>query len=482
MLSFRHFIAALGLATNLFDVKFYPFPTVDDDQIFAVAGEHDIFVCRPKLDADPPFEVLRWFKDPDAEHAYNTVVWTKHPVTRKPLLCVAGALPKQIHFIDVESGQHLSDLTLKGHGKGINDLAISPLSTSLIASAAEDYTIRLWNIEPEYADQPCVAIFAGEAHRQPTLACHFHPNGRWMLSSGLDTAICLWAVPSLEELERDHDSIEGHPNPNIIYYPQFHSTEVHSNFVDSVAFYGDLIISRAAKDQADKARDNTILLWKIDGFDSEDDPPLEPPIPSPSVSTRSSFPHSERSRGFQRLLTFEMPDTGRFYLRFGLLHAPGMRPILVMGNEKSRFHFWDLQKLEEGYDASEVQKTKKPRGRKPGPKKGVATAAVNKNNLDRNNQDRLGELRREQSGPSEAAGGTPDPSSTSVSAAPERKYDLSDPFTPLKPHHQMVADTALSAKQHFATTQIAWSPDGTWMVAVGDNGMMCMFHRDKSAV
>jgi hypothetical protein len=29
---------------------------------------------------------------------------------------------------------------------------------------------------------------------------------------------------------------------------------------------------------------------------------------------------------------------------------------------------------------------------------------------------------------------------------------------------------------------MAWSPDGTWLVAVGDNGMMCIFHRDKSVV
>lgn len=332
------------------------------------------------------------------------MVWTKHRVTRKPLLCIAGHKPKQIQFIDIETGEHLIDQTLVGHGKGINDLAISPLSTSILASVAEDYTVRLWNLEPAYAKQPCVAIFAGEGHRQPILACHFHPNGRWILSSGLDTAICLWAVPSLKALERDHD-VEGNPpDPKVIYYPHFHSTEVHANYVDCMAFYGDLIISRASKDQTDEnKRDNTILLWKIDGFDSDDEPSPDPPIPRPGVYTRSSFPHSERSCGFQRLLTFDMPYTGRFYLRFGFLHAAGMRPILAMGNEQSKFHFWDLQKLEEGYDASEEKKAKKLRGRKPGPKpKGVATTAVNKSNLDR-----LGELRREQSGASEgAAGGT----------------------------------------------------------------------------
>jgi len=322
----------------------------------------------------------------------------KDPITRKPLLCFSGGNPKQIQFLDIETGALDDDRTLSGHGKGINDLAVSPLSSSLIASAAEDYTIRLWNIEPKYEKQPCVAIFAGEGHRQPILACHFHPNGKWMLSSGLDTAVCLWAVPSLKELERNAD-IDEHVDPKVVYYPHFHSTEVHANYIDNVVFYGDLIISRSAKDQNNKNPDNSIILWKIDGFDSEDDPPCEPPIPSPGVSTRSSFPHSERSRGFQRLLTFDMPNTGRFYLRFGLLHQPGMRPILAMGNEKSRFHFWDLQKLEEGYDVSVIQKVKKRPGRKPGGKKGVAQA-VNKNNLDR-----LGELRREQNGLTESSAG-----------------------------------------------------------------------------
>jgi polycomb protein EED len=52
----------------------------------------------------------------------------------------------------------------------------------------------------------------------------------------------------------------------------------------------------------------------------------------------------------------------------------------------------------------------------------------------------------------------------------------------LKPHHKVIGNTNLSLKQSFAITQIDWSPDGTWMVAVGDHGMMCIFHRDQSVV
>lgn len=54
---------------SLFDVQFYPYSTVDGDQIFAVAGERDVYVCRMVRDAERPFEILRWFEDGDVSHA-----------------------------------------------------------------------------------------------------------------------------------------------------------------------------------------------------------------------------------------------------------------------------------------------------------------------------------------------------------------------------------------------------------------------------
>ena len=205
----------------------------------------------------------------------NSIVWTKHPATGKPLICIAGHKPKQVQILDIETGAQVR--TLVGHGRGINDLAVSPLCTSLLASAAEDHTIRLWNLDAKYEKQPCVAMFAGEGHKMPILAITFHPNGCWLLSGGIDTAVCLWAVPTLAELDRDQDSTLSHQDPKTIYYPHFHSTEVHDNYVDCLAFYGDLIISRSAKDPNGKSKTNEILLWKIDGFVSDEAPPDEPP-------------------------------------------------------------------------------------------------------------------------------------------------------------------------------------------------------------
>jgi polycomb protein EED len=217
-----------------------------------------------------------------------------------------------------------------------------------------------------------VALFGGEGHKSPVLAIHFHPNGKWLLSGGIDTAICLWAVPSLEDLNRNGSSSTQRKEPMIVYYPHFFSKELHFNFVDSLAFFGDLIISRASKDQDAKGnKSNSILIWKIEGFDSDDPPPASPPIPVHGQQTRSSFPHESGFRGFKRMLTLNMPDTDRFYHRFGLLHVPGLRPILAMGNQTSAYSFWDLQKLHEGIDKSE-----KRGGRKKG-----GTAAVGKSKL-----------------------------------------------------------------------------------------------------
>lgn len=70
-----------------------------------------------------------------------------------------------------------------------------------------------------------------------------------------------------------------------------------------------------------------------------------------------------------------MPHTSIFYERFGLCPGYGsaneaqLRPMLAMADRKSKFCFWDLQKLIEGFDpaeeASAMAKRAAGRGRKP---------------------------------------------------------------------------------------------------------------------
>ncbi|OQO02706.1 hypothetical protein B0A48_12235 [Cryoendolithus antarcticus] len=470
---------------EIFDVRFWPHESPDGDSVFALVGGRNVFVCRTKLNADPPFEIIRWWRDADPARSLNSICWTENHHGR-PLLCAAGLMPKSVLVYDVEHDEVAR--TISGHGKAINDLQTCPTRPSIIASASEDYTVRLWNLNAKYEKQPCIAILAGQGHKQPLLALAFHPNGRWLLSSAMDTAIALWAIPT--EVEVD-EAYARDQEPLLITYPAFITEEVHFNFVDSLDWYGDLILSRAARGSNDKSVKNEILLWQIDGFDSDGPVPEKPAVPYPGLYTRSAFHHAPESRGIYRLLTFKTDHTSRFYHRFGFLHRleTDTRPILVMGTEESKYLFWDLQRCEEGEEPGEypnpTRGTKSVRGR---PKKSRGRAS---------GLDRLGGLRRESSVASSEGTGPPNTSSPSLNTTPAaptstsvsnaavnpggRRFMLDDPFTPLKPHLEVLADTTLSSKEHFATNQLSWSADGKWLVGTGDRGMITVFYRERVA-
>ena len=57
------------------------------------------------------------------------------------------------------------------NAEAIDDLATSPISPSILASASEDHSLRLWNLSSEHENEPCVAILAGEGgHKAGVLA------------------------------------------------------------------------------------------------------------------------------------------------------------------------------------------------------------------------------------------------------------------------------------------------------------------------
>ncbi|KAH0544286.1 hypothetical protein FGG08_001549 [Glutinoglossum americanum] len=77
-----------------------------------------------------------------------------------PLICIAGT-SGLIKILNVKSGQLV---------KEIMDLAISPMSPLILASASADHTVRLWSLDDAHdpsvdGRQPCAAICAGEGHR-----------------------------------------------------------------------------------------------------------------------------------------------------------------------------------------------------------------------------------------------------------------------------------------------------------------------------
>ena len=145
-----------------------------------------------------------------------------------------------------------------------------------------------------------------------------------------------WSIPPVP------DQNAGKDKPTVVVYPHFASIGMHSDYVDCVRFWGDLVLSKASTGNNIKNTRGEIMLWKIDGFHSGDNHPREPPMPGYGRATRSAF-----GGDFQRLYTFDMTNVEPFYMRFGLFKQSGYRPMLVMGNIKARFSFWDLQRFEE---------------------------------------------------------------------------------------------------------------------------------------
>ncbi|KAF1948840.1 WD40 repeat-like protein [Byssothecium circinans] len=447
-----------------YDVKFYPYTSPGGDAVFAVVGSRLVVVCRCVNKADSTIEVLRQFEDesPAANGSFNSVEWSQAE-NGDPLVCVTGS-SSQIKILNVRTGEVAT--TLIGHGAEVNDLAISPVDPTILASASIDHAIRLWSLDPAHAKQPTAAILYGQGHKEQVLALAYHRKGRYLLSGGMDTKINLWMTPD------DLKSHAGTDKPAMIHYPHFTTTEIHKDYVDCIRWYNDLILSSAVGE-------DTIQLWKIDNFHSDKPPPNPAPIPiittvnsdtKVTVSAAEMRLKSTRSAWggrFQRLLQFDLPGHSSFYMRFGLFHELGAHPLLVAGNVKSKIFLWDLQRLET-LGTGELYTTTSKEG-------------IKKGNLNLPHHIREGSTTSVGSGTSGAQSVT----SASVHTANTKgsgrggrtskkviDRGIGDPFYSIKPHKELTL-------QKYTTTfrQFAWSKDGQWCVGAGEFSIISILHR-----
>ena len=203
----------------------------------------------------------------------------------------------------------------------------------------------------------------------------------------------------------------------------------------SIVWYGDLIISKAAKE-------NRILLWRIMGFSSER------PVPDPKTflpAKRTSFPETRSAfgEGWHQLLTFDLPDNPDYWIRFGLFHGPDRHPILAAGNQANHVFFWDLENLEKGvigHDTLEVPVAKRKRKRR------IKARVI-----------------ASESESSKSSTGTPGSEFDNIG------QPLGTAFKKQKAHSSKTVP--------FSPTQIAWSRGGDWCAMVGHNLTICLFHR-----
>ncbi|KAL5117105.1 hypothetical protein ACEQ8H_004930 [Pleosporales sp. CAS-2024a] len=455
---------------SVFDVEFYPYSRPGADAVFAVCSGPHAIVCRCVVARDCAIEVLHWFqmdpqgpqhhdaKAPSTRPLYNSLTWSR-AANGDALLLAAGAGSHAIHVFNVSTKELVT--TLIGHGDDINDMAVSPADPTILASCSVDHSLRLWSLAPAHAKQPLAAICYGQGHRQQILTLAYHPTGRFILSADMDTKINLWLVP---DATVEH---AGTDKPLMIHYPHFATTEVHTDFVDCIQWYHDLIFSHAC-------REDKIIMWKIDGFSSDHAHIPDAPIPT-SMAIKSTTPvtvptnstsgtRSAWGGRLQRLLQFHLPNTNQFYMRFSIFHELGRHPILVAGNEKSKAFFWDLQRLEHaGTGADESGQTKRP------------TLLP------------LPQHVREPSVASDASSAL----STASAASKSKRKKAKRNDTPEEPRDRGISDPFMSIKAHkiievpkylFAFRQFAWSRDGQWCVGVADSGLINVFHRWEKGI
>lgn len=257
----------------------------------------------------------------------------------------------------------------------------------------------------------------------------------------------------------------------------------HSDLLPSVAFYGDWILSRACHEE-------TIVLWRIEGFSSRDpvpSPETAPTTVDPAPLTRSAFrkpkPEAKATQElYTRILSFSAPGCGpQFFMRFKLHHVPDQNPVLAFCNAHGKIFFWDMARIADYCDytaalanasrdprQSEEEEVKRPSWLAPIIHRSRSTA---KDKAEPTVRERKAQERTTPTD-AERIDALRNAYNKETLQSWDGKYNSGDPRAGLKAHKAETIGVST-----FVGRQAAWSPNGEWCVIVGSINLILVLQR-----
>lgn len=178
---------------------------------------------------------------------FYTCCWSLCETTNQSILLAAGERGViQILYPEHEEPEETVK-HLIGHGASVNQLKISRKHRFLLASASSDHSIRLWNIQTNV----CIATFHGEnGHRDHVVTIDFNRDSSKLVSGGIDHMLAIWDLAKPEIMESIEKSKRYNENGDRSFktvlnsFPIFRSRGIHCNYIDSVQWFNNFILSK----------------------------------------------------------------------------------------------------------------------------------------------------------------------------------------------------------------------------------------------
>lgn len=106
-----------------------------------------------------------------------------------------------IRVYELKTGSIIA--TLRGHTKGVSDVAYSPIDSNILALCSDDLTIRIWSI----SKSKCLRILKKHTYHITTLA--FNSKGNLLISGAADETIVVWDLTTGRSLK----TLAAHSDP-----------------------------------------------------------------------------------------------------------------------------------------------------------------------------------------------------------------------------------------------------------------------------